>query len=114
MSPSFQRVIAYVDQNYMYKLSLDEIARHVYLNRTYVSQLFTKQLGVSFSSYLESIRIQKACELLQETDLSVAEIAAATGYTSSSYFSKVFKKQTGLSPQHYRSSSSCFDSNCVN
>ena len=86
----------------MHKLSLAEIAQHVYLNRTYISQLFTSQLGINFTNYLESIRMQKACELLQSTDLSVTEIAAATGYTSQSYFTKVFKKRQGIGPLQYR------------
>ena len=102
MNPSLRRVITYVDQNYMHKLTLDGIARNVYLNKTYVSQLFTKQLGISFSNYLEGIRVKRACELLRGTELSVTEIAGATGYASQSYFSKVFKKRIGITPFEYR------------
>lgn len=86
----------------MNKLTLEDIAQHVYLNKTYISQMFMKHLGVSFVSYLEGVRIQKACELLRDTDLCIAEIASSSGYSSSSYFTKVFKKHTGLGPVQYR------------
>ena len=103
MNPSLRRVVAYVDQNYMHKLTLEDIAQHVYLNKTYVGQMFTKYLGINFSNYLEGIRIQNACRLLHSTDLSITEIAKASGYASQSYFTKVFKKRLGVGPLQYRS-----------
>ena len=101
-NPSFERVVSYIDQNYMRRLTLEDVAQHVYLHKTYVSQLFTKHLGISFSTYLENVRINKAKELLHTTDMSIQEVAAAVGYASSSYFSKVFMKRVGIPPTHYR------------
>ena len=102
MNPSLRSILAYIDRNYMRRLTLDDVAQHVFLNKTYVSQLFGKHLGISFVSYLEGVRIQKAQELLRDTDLSVTEVAAATGYASQSYFTKVFKKRVGVTPLQYR------------
>lgn len=103
VNPSLKRVIEYIDQNYMHRLTLENVAKHVFLNKTYISQMFMKHLGISFVSYLESVRIYKAQELLQNTDMSVTKIAEETGYASQSYFTKAFKKRVGMSPLQYRS-----------
>ncbi|MBQ7777489.1 MAG: response regulator [Oscillibacter sp.] len=103
VNPSLKRVIEYIDQNYMHRLTLENVAQHVFLNKTYISQMFMKHLGISFVSYLESVRIYKAQELLQNTDMSVTKIAEETGYASQSYFTKAFKKRVGMSPLQYRS-----------
>lgn len=103
VNPSLKRVIEYIDQNYMNRLTLENVAKHVFLNKTYISQMFMKHLGISFVSYLESVRIYKAQELLQNTDMSVTKIAEETGYASQSYFTKAFKKRVGMSPLQYRS-----------
>ena len=103
INPSLKRVIEYIDQNYMHRLTLENVAKHVFLNKTYISQMFMKHLGISFVSYLESVRIYKAQELLQNTDMSVTKIAEETGYASQSYFTKAFKKRVGMSPLQYRS-----------
>lgn len=101
-NPSLRRVIAFIDQNYMQRLTLDLVASHVYLHKTYICQLFTKHLQISFVTYLENVRINKAKELLHTTNMSIREIADAAGYANASYFSKVFKKRVGLTPQQYR------------
>ena len=102
LNPSFKRVLEFVHLNYMHRLTLDMVAQHVFLNKTYISQMFTKYLGVSFVAYLECIRIGKGLELLADTEFSVAEIANKIGYSNSSYFTKVFKKRTGMAPLEYR------------
>lgn len=102
MNPSLKRVIEYIDQNYKQHLTLENVAQHVFLNKTYISQMFTKNLGIGFASYLESVRIYKAQDFLQNTDMSVTKIAEETGYTSQSYFTKAFKKRVGIAPLQYR------------
>ena len=100
---SLSRVIFYINQNYMHRLTLDIVAKHVFLNKTYISQLFSRHLDISFVDYLESVRIANACSLLRSTSMSVAEIAKAAGYSSASYFTKAFKKRIGVVPSQYRS-----------
>ena len=102
MPVSMTIIIAWNDQNYMHRLTLEGVAQHVFLNKSYISQMFMKQLGINFVSYLESVRIYKAQELLQNTDMSVTKIAEETGYASQSYFTKAFKKRVGMSPLKYR------------
>ena len=102
LSPSLKRVLLFIDQNYMQKLTLEIVASRVYLNKTYISQMFTKHLGMSFVTYLEDVRISKAKELLYTTNMSVSEIAYSVGYASQSYFSKVFIKRVGITPSQYR------------
>ena len=102
VNPSFRRVLAYIDRNYMHHLTLNDVSQSVYLNRTYICQLFTKNLGISFVGYLEQLRISKAQELLCATTMSTSEIAKQVGYSGVGYFSKVFKKRLGVTPQQYR------------
>lgn len=101
-SPSFERVITYIDKNYMHKLTLGDVAKNTYYHETYISQMFVKKMGISFSCYLESVRLSKAKTLLYDTNEDIAEIAKEVGYSSSSYFSKAFKKRVGVSPREYR------------
>lgn len=102
-NPSLNRVIEYIDQNYMHRLTLEDVAQRVFLNKTYISQMFMRYLGISFVSYLESVRIYKAQELLLDTEMSVTKISEEVGYASQSYFTKAFKKRVGMSPLQYRS-----------
>ena len=101
-NPSLRKVLDYIDQNYMQRLTLDKVSQQVYLNKIYISQLFTKHLGVNFVSYLESVRIYKAQELLITSEKSVTKIAEETGYASQSYFTKAFKKRVGMTPLQFR------------
>jgi two-component system response regulator YesN len=68
----------------------------------YFCQLFKKEIGVSFVEYLNSVRIEKAKELLDNTDSMEYEIAVRVGYKEGKYFSVIFKKMTGMSPRQYR------------
>ena len=102
INPSLKKALDYININYMHHLTLEDVSRHIYLNKTYISQLFNKCLGISFVNYLESVRIHKAQELLQKTSESIAIIAEKTGYSSQSYFTKAFGKRVGMSPQKYR------------
>ena len=102
INPPLKRAVDYINENYMHRLTLEDVAQHVFLNKTYISQMFMKQLNISFVSYLESVRIFKAQELLQNTNMSVTKIAEETGYASQSYFTKAFKKRVGMAPLQYR------------
>lgn len=102
MNPAIRAAIDYIDENYAEKLTLEDVASQIYLNKTYVSQLFKKELDVSFGDYLENVRIGKAKELLRTTAKSISQISEEVGYTSQSYFTKVFKKSAGMGPLRYR------------
>lgn len=93
--------IAYTVNNYSSIESLTEVADYVNINADYFCRLFKAETGTTFNSYLTNYRIQKAIELLANTDLKVYEVAEKVGYSNLSYFSRVFKKVTGVNPFFY-------------
>ena len=92
----------YIEEHYMEPVKLEEIARHVGLNETYLSSIFKKQVGKSLIDYLTYTRVQHAKELLINRNKSVNEIAEEVGFNDAKYFTKRFKKYTGVSPNEYR------------
>lgn len=85
-----------------HKLTREEIANYIYLNPDYLTRVFKKETGLSISDYLMQQRIECAKKLLRTSDLSVSEIALASGYSNLSYFSTTFKKMVGTNPGEYR------------
>lgn len=93
---------AYVNNRLQEPLQLKQLAEMLHLNRSYLSQLFKKQTGLSFSEWLIGMRIDRAKELLEREQQSVQEVARQIGYDDPSYFSRLFKKLTGISPKNWR------------
>lgn len=92
----------YMKEHYADKISLDGIAKNIYLSPIYLSRLFKEETGDSPINYLISIRMKKAAQLLKNSRLSIKETAALVGYDNAYYFSKLFKKHYQLSPKEYR------------
>lgn len=92
----------YVQENYNRQVSLEDVAEAIGLSPAYLSTMFKKEMGINFSDFLISCRIEAAKELLKTTDLPIAEVAEKVGYTDSRYFSKTFHKVVGLKPSMYR------------
>lgn len=101
-SKSISEAINYIDNNFQNDISLKEVAEAVYLNVWYLSDLFKKEVGVTFSEYIREKRIHKAKELLRDKSLKLYEVAYKVGIKEQGYFSTLFKKATGLSPTSYR------------
>lgn len=97
-----KKAIRYISKNFSHALTLDDVAKHVHLNPAYFSTLFKQSTGSSFKEYLNMVRIEESKRLLANTDYSIIDISLATGFEDQSYFSKVFKKYTGLTPKQYR------------
>ncbi|MEW6360192.1 MAG: helix-turn-helix domain-containing protein [Planctomycetota bacterium] len=95
-------VMAYIRAHYPEGLSLPQIAGHVHLSSSYLSSLFRKHSGQTMSSYLNSLRMKKAEELLLASRLSVKQIAAQTGFRSAPYFSRCFRRLHGTAPARFR------------
>lgn len=96
-------VRGYIDENYArYDLSLSGLALHFGVTGSYLSTVFKKQMGTTFSAYLEQVRIQHAERLLQERKLTIDEIATHVGYTNSDSFRRAYKRARGVSPSQYR------------
>ncbi|MGO4106916.1 response regulator transcription factor [Paenibacillus sp. YAF4_2] len=98
----FAQMVKYIDSHYSCKLYLKDLSAKFFLNQVYCCQLFKKNLGKTFSEYVTELRINKACELLKYTDMSVEEVAVKVGIMDYYYFNKVFKKQCGITPAKYR------------
>lgn len=96
-------IVKYVEQNYMDDLSLLDIASAFFVSREYISRKFKQEFGINFSDYLATYRIDKAKQLMQNPHLKISQIAEMVGFRDVKYFSKVFKKQEGVSPKMYRS-----------
>lgn len=101
-SELIKKAIRYISKNFQHTLTLDEVASHVHLNPSYFSTLFKQSTGSSFKEYLNLVRIEESKRLLANTDYSIIDISIAVGFEDQSYFSKVFKKYTGLTPKQYR------------
>ncbi|OBZ17864.1 response regulator transcription factor [Bacillus sp. FJAT-26390] len=101
-NPNMTQLLHFIQEHYAEPLSLTEIAKHFHFNPSYLSTYFTSHNKEGFSEYLNKIRVGKAAELLQQDMASISEISGMVGYSDHSYFTKVFKKLTGLSPSHYR------------
>lgn len=98
----FNRLVAYIDQHFEQKLYLKDLSAQFFINQVYCCQLFKKNLGRTFSEYVTELRIGKACQLLQQTALSIEEIAIRTGFADYYYFNKVFKKVCRTTPTKFR------------
>ncbi|AKX93979.1 arabinose operon regulatory protein [Moorella thermoacetica] len=97
------RVVEYIQKNYSSEsLSVKEIARASYLSPAYLGQLFKKKMGYSLTEHINKVRIEQAKLLLRQTEQTIESVAIQTGFKERSYFCKVFKKITGLSPNEYR------------
>ena len=96
------KVMDYVKSNYSKKITLDDVARHVYLSRSYLSSIFKEETGDSLFAYINRVRIDKSKMLLLDSAVNLVDVASLCGFDDQSYFTKVFKKATGVSPKKYR------------
>lgn len=99
---SIQEIAAYIRNHYDKEITLQEIADRFYLSREYISRRFRQEYADTITNYLTNIRVMKAKELLENPHLKIYEIAFMVGYQNEKYFSKVFKKSTGFTPNEYR------------
>lgn len=96
------KLLQYIEEHYAEPLTLTELARHFHFNPSYLSSLFTAYNQEGFKEHLNTVRTGKAAELLRAGEAPISEISSMVGYGDHSYFCKVFKKYTGLSPSGYR------------
>lgn len=101
---NFAMAMQYIKENYRNDISLEDIAKNCFLNKYYLSHLFTRIQGVSIGKFILSLRLSEAKIRLQETNDSVALIAASVGFNDTGHFCRTFKKETSLSPLQYRKS----------
>jgi len=96
------RALEYIEENYKKDLALEEVAREVGLSIYYFSHLFKEEVGDSFVTYLNKLRINKSKQLLQENELNIGQICYDVGYNDPNYFTRVFKEYENMTPSQYR------------
>jgi len=92
----------YIWDNYTKKIGLQEIANAAGLSASYFSTIFKEEMGKNLSNYLNRLRVEKAAAMLISTNIPISKIASACGFEDQSWFSKIFKNNTGLTPGKYR------------
>ena len=99
-----KEMVSYIQQNYMGKILLREFGEQFHLSEKYISRYFKEHFHITLSRYVTYLRLEHAKQMLQETDISVTEVAMQSGYQNISYFIRSFKKTYGVSPLKYRKS----------
>lgn len=94
--------VQFIKGNFSMDLSLRLLASHSFCNPAYLSHVFKEKMNINVTDYIHQVRIDTAKELLDITSKSVTEISAAVGFNDSNYFSRVFKRLTGMGPRQYR------------
>lgn len=99
---TLQLAIDYINEHFQSQVTLEELAKHAYVSPYYLSRMFKKELGKNFVDYLNEKRIGRAKALFRDADLKTYEVAEYVGISDAHYFSRLFKKYTGMTPTDYR------------
>ncbi|WP_274421321.1 response regulator transcription factor [Blautia sp. XA-2221] len=98
----YEQVNDYIQRNYSRKITLNDIAQELHANSSYLSRLYKKESGMNLFDVVLQKRIEKAKEYMEDTDRKIYEISQAVGFDDTGYFSRVFKKYSGMSPREYQ------------
>lgn len=99
-----RKALDYIEENYRQKLKLLDVADQIYVSQWHLSKLLNRYTGKSFSELLNNVRVERAKELLDDPALRISDVAEEVGFLDVAHFSRVFKKQTGISANEYRNS----------
>ncbi|WP_165452756.1 response regulator transcription factor [Paenibacillus thalictri] len=108
----FKELLQYTNKHFDEELFLKDLSSKFFINVSYCCELFKKVTGMTFSQYMTDLRMKKAAELLQNSNLSIADVCKSVGYSDYFYFNKVFKRNLGCTPSKYRKTSG--DMNALN
>ncbi|MDQ6421463.1 response regulator [Paenibacillus sp. LHD-117] len=98
----FEKAKTFIEERFRELITVQMVADHVYLSPEWLSTLFKKNAGMTFLDYLTHLRMEKAKELLQDVSLKIYQIGSEVGYRDTVYFSKLFKRKVGCTPNEYR------------
>ena len=96
------QIARYIEEHICEQVTVKQLAERFHLNSSYLSVLFKKEMGKTISDFVQEIRMSKAKELLRDPQIKVYEVAEQVGIQTSAYFTYLFKKWTGTTPQEYR------------
>ncbi|MDP4097399.1 helix-turn-helix domain-containing protein [Paenibacillus sp. P96] len=97
-----RRAMAYISEHVGEDISLQTVARHIHVHPHYLSEIFRKETGMTFGDFVTGCKIRHAMHLLASSPVKVSEVAVRVGFEDVKYFSKLFKKHTGMTPSVYR------------
>lgn len=97
-----EKSLHYINSNFKQKLSLQEVAAAVFVNPQHFSRIFKKELGISCIEYVNKLKIEYACKLLEQTNYPAYRVSYECGFSDPSYFNKVFVQQMQMTPKAYR------------
>ena len=97
-----KNVIGYIEQNYTAGITLDMMSKIAYMSPNYFCHYFRKETGKSPLAFINEYRIQKAAQMLSETDLQISQIAQSVGFDNFSYFIRKFREYKSITPKEYR------------
>lgn len=95
-------IIRYINANYFNDISLETLSREFYFHPVYISTLIKKHLGITFSEYLNKVRIQKSIHLLKNSTYSITDVSTICGFNSANHYCKIFKTYMNVSPSQFR------------
>ena len=101
-SPAIRIVKRYIRENYKEDISLSSAADRANISAVYLSRLFKKEEGINFLDYLNQYRIDEAKKMLKDVQYNILDVADESGFKNTRYFSKIFKKNVGITPSEYR------------
>ena len=104
-----EKAIAFIGENYMHQIRLEDIAEHIGRTTAYTSHLVKTATGMTITEHLREARIKNACRKLAYSDTAIDEIISSCGFISESYFHKVFREKIGTTPNRYRTSHAVSD-----
>ncbi len=100
--PDIEKATKYIKKHFHEPISINEVADYVVLSRPYFSKLFKKAMGISFTEYLQELRLEETKRLLLQTDVSISKIAFSCGFSNLSYFNTFFRRMMKCTPGQYR------------
>ena len=101
-SKKVQNILAYLSEHYTTRITLDDLAGETGLSRSHICHLVKEHTGKTVNQHIRTMRVRRACELLEQSDMAFAEIAYDLGFTDQSYFIKQFRESMGVTPARYR------------
>ena len=99
---SASNISAYLEANYTKELALDTISDELFMSKYYMCRIFKEYTGFTITEYVNTLRIKKATQILETSNLSISDVAAELGFESASYFERIFKKIMNVTPLKYR------------
>jgi AraC-like DNA-binding protein len=110
---ALNRILDYCEEHYKENITLEQISIHMFLSKYYISHLFSDQLGVSLTHYINSLRIEETVKLLTTTEIPITDICFSVGFSSIRTFNRVFFDRIGTSPKEYRKNQHKTPGSCV-